>query len=89
MKKILLCSVLAIASTVAFSQTKLIAHRSHSGSNRTFSINESGNFGLPSHKRDTITVKQDSVKRMKNQKLKEKPYVVKPKKDKNRLYARK
>ncbi len=39
----------ALFSSTAFSQTKKIAHRSHSGKNSTFNIKEEGNFGLPSN----------------------------------------
>jgi len=45
MKRFLLLFVLAGLSTVGFSQTKKIAHRSHSGSNSTFTLAGPDNFG--------------------------------------------
>ena len=48
MKPVLLIVVCIALSTACFSQTKRIAHRSHSGSNASFTLNGEGNFGLPS-----------------------------------------
>lgn len=45
MKTILLTAALAISSGI-FAQTKLIAHRSHSGSLATFSVDANCNLGL-------------------------------------------
>ena len=45
MKRLLLLFVLAGFSTAGFSQTKMIAHRSHSGSNSTFTLAGPDNFG--------------------------------------------
>ena len=39
----------ALFNSAAFSQTKKIAHRSHSGKNTTFKIDGEDNFGLPSN----------------------------------------
>lgn len=49
MKKLLLLSTLLLVfGSAASAQTKRIAHRSHSGSNATFSMNEGDdNYGLP------------------------------------------
>lgn len=72
MKKRILFTVLIFSSTV-FSQTKIIAHKSHSGSSKHFSklykkkgvdaIN--GNFGLPGNQNvvllDTVLAVNDSV----------------------------
>ncbi|MEO6611416.1 MAG: hypothetical protein ABIT05_04765 [Chitinophagaceae bacterium] len=45
MKRFLLLFVLAGLSATGFSQTKMIAHRSHSGSNSTFTLAGPDNFG--------------------------------------------
>jgi hypothetical protein len=45
MKRSLLLFALAGFSTAGFSQTKMIAHRSHSGSNSTFTLAGPDNFG--------------------------------------------
>jgi hypothetical protein len=48
MKKIFFLSCFLFIAMVAFSQTKRVAHRSHSGKNNTFSvIGSTDNFGLP------------------------------------------
>jgi hypothetical protein len=48
MKPVFLFIVCIALSTACFSQTKRIAHRSHSGSNTSFRLAGEGNFGLPS-----------------------------------------
>jgi hypothetical protein len=48
MKPVILLIVSVAFSIACFSQTKRIAHRSHSGSNQSFSLSGEGNFGLPS-----------------------------------------
>lgn len=48
MKPVFLFIVCIALSTACFSQTKRIAHRSHSGSNASFTLAGEGNFGLPS-----------------------------------------
>ena len=45
MKKFLLLVALVAVSTVGFSQTKIISHRSHSGMNSNFTIAGTDNFG--------------------------------------------
>ncbi|MEP6701309.1 MAG: hypothetical protein ABJA85_08330 [Bacteroidota bacterium] len=45
MKKFLFLFVLVAISTAGFSQTKKIAHRSHSGKNSSFTIAGIDNFG--------------------------------------------
>lgn len=45
MKRLLLLFVLAGLTTAASSQTKKIAHRSHSGSNNSFTLAGPDNFG--------------------------------------------
>jgi hypothetical protein len=48
MKKILLLSAFVFISIISFSQTKRIAHRSHSGKDKSFNIAAgTDNFGLP------------------------------------------
>lgn len=42
--------LLLLACTPAFAQTKLVAHRSHGGSNATFTAREAGNFGEYEHR---------------------------------------
>lgn len=51
MKKLTLFAVLLLTSVLAFSQTKRIAHRSHSGKDHTFNILSPDNFGLPVEKK--------------------------------------
>jgi hypothetical protein len=48
MKQVVLLLVCTALSVACFSQTKRIAHRSHSGSNHSFNLAGEGNFGLPS-----------------------------------------
>ena len=77
MKKSLFLIIFTTISLLGFSQTKRIAHRSHSGSDNTFSItNGFDNFGLPpaadslrklnsKSKKDTLKLKvspKDSLK---------------------------
>lgn len=65
MKKIFALCILFFIGASAFCQTKRIAHRSHSGKNRTLILTTGDNFGLPEHakRKDTIVVKRtDSVK---------------------------
>jgi hypothetical protein len=45
MKRLFLLFALAGLSTAGYSQTKMIAHRSHSGSNSTFTLAGPDNFG--------------------------------------------
>ncbi len=48
-------------STNSYSQTKMIAHKSHSGSSKTFTPNSAGNFGEPFHfQLDTIVKLTDT-----------------------------
>ena len=62
MKRIIvLTSCILLASVFVSAQTKLIAHRSHSGKNKTFSIYSPGNFGLPPAK-DTVKTQKDTLK---------------------------
>lgn len=59
MKKLILVFIVVSAFTLNVSaQTKKIAHRSHSGKNRSFTINGEDNFGGPgpsAHKPKVIT----------------------------------
>lgn len=63
MKRIVfLSSFILIALTCADAQTKRIEHRSHSGSNKTFSLSNSSNFGaLPSHFSKKDYLRTDSM----------------------------
>jgi hypothetical protein len=45
MKKVIFLFTLIFAADAGFAQTKMIAHRSHSGTNKTFTANGSGNLG--------------------------------------------
>lgn len=48
--KILIVSFFALFFSLhCFSQTERIAHRSHSGKNKSFKITGKDNWGLPSH----------------------------------------
>ncbi len=64
---LIICGLLLPVS-VLHAQTKKIAHRSHSGSDETYSMAQSGNFGLPYRqfpKEDTLKLappKQDTAK---------------------------
>ena len=72
MKKIILGTCLVFASITSFAQTKKIEHRSHSGSNKTFTTKGNSNFGLtPEVKKkrdsaakaiDTVVQKVDTIK---------------------------
>lgn len=56
MNKLIVCTALASLFTLTgFSQTKKIAHRSHSGKNPTFNVKEEGNFGLPTNYKSGAT----------------------------------
>ena len=68
MKKIFLVTVaMALFSVAGFSQTKKIAHRSHSGKDNTFSIFGPDNFGetpemiAAAKKREEEKRRQDSI----------------------------
>lgn len=64
MKKVFLCIILVAVSSAGFSQTKKIAHRSHSGKNNTFSITGPDNFGETpemARKRKAEKAKADSL----------------------------
>ncbi len=64
MKRVFLLIVLAAVSSVGFAQTKRIAHRSHSGANRTFSLNGIDNFGTTPEmikKQQEAKAKADSI----------------------------
>ncbi len=66
MKKLLVLGILFTLSFNAFSQTKKIAHRSHSGKNSTLILTTEDNFGLPEHvKKDTVAKKVTVVKKKK------------------------
>lgn len=88
MKKIILLLVVVFAASQAFAQTKRIEHRSHSGSNKTFTTKGNSNFGItPEMKKkrdsvatkakDTLAKKADIVQTTKKKK------VVKKKKQKD------
>jgi len=47
MKLINTLLVLGLSTTTLFAQTKKIAHRNHSGSNTSYSVNGEGNYGNP------------------------------------------
>jgi hypothetical protein len=62
MKKALFLLVFTAISLLSFSQTKRIAHRSHSGTDKTFTITASAdNFGLPVPD-STKKIKKDTLK---------------------------
>lgn len=65
-KSLITFAVILFISVSSFAQTKLIAHRSHSGSNATFSAAGLDNFGLPPGKveKDSSKNKVDSVKKI-------------------------
>ncbi len=73
MKKLILCVCIIFAATASFAQTKRIEHRSHSGTNKTFTTKGNSNFGItPEMKKkkdsavakakDTVVQKVDSTK---------------------------
>lgn len=45
----------------AFSQTKLLAHKSHSGSSNDIHISSSGNFGLPDLSIDSVLFENQCI----------------------------
>lgn len=64
MKKIILCACIVFTAITSFAQTKRIEHRSHSGSNKTFTTKGNSNFGLTpevKRKRDSATKAIDTV----------------------------
>ena len=54
-------AILLLISITVISQTKIIAHKSHSGKMSTFSIKSEGNFGLPAHVIDSIRKISENV----------------------------
>jgi hypothetical protein len=79
MKKIILLLVIVFAASQAFAQTKRIEHRSHSGSNKTFTTKGNSNFGLSpeiikkrdstaAKAKDTLAKKADTVQTTKKKK---------------------
>ena len=81
MKKIGIFCLIAFASFNAFSQTKKIAHRSHSGKDNTLILTTEDNFGIPVYtKKDTVTVKKDSTVRKTTANNPAKKYIKKKKK---------
>lgn len=88
MKKIIVLLIVIFATTQSFAQTKKIEHRSHSGSNKTFTTKGNSNFGLSpeiikkrdsaiAKAKDTLTKKVDTVQTTK------KKQAVKKKKQKD------
>ena len=86
MRRSLILTIAATLLSVAlFAQTKKIAHKSHSGSKKSFTVNGQGNFGVianhPEHrtakKPDTAKVKVDTLKN--KPAVKKAPPVIKPK----------
>ncbi len=67
MKFLIMFALILAFSATGFSQTKKIAHRSHSGSDATFSIQTPGNFGetpemeAARKKREADKLKADSI----------------------------
>ncbi|MBL4578668.1 MAG: hypothetical protein JKX74_09360 [Flavobacteriales bacterium] len=53
-------AALLLIATPSLSQTKMIAHLSHSGSPHTFSFTGAGNFGLPAYTLDSIVKLSDT-----------------------------
>jgi len=84
MKKIILLASIVFAATASFSQTKRIEHRSHSGSNKTFTTKGDSNFGITPEmkkKKDTATIKAKDtvVQKVDSTKPKTKKKIVKKK----------
>lgn len=65
MKGILVIIALLTISTTSFSQTKRIAHRSHSGANSTFAVNSIHNFGETPEMKARWRAKLDSINKPK------------------------
>jgi hypothetical protein len=59
MKQLTLLIACMLASILVFSQTKRIAHRSHSGKDHTFTLFGPDNFGLPAEKEKLPKPKTD------------------------------
>lgn len=83
MKKIILFVCIVFAALTSFAQTKRIEHRSHSGSNKTFTTKGNSNFGLRPEvkkKKDSADKAMDTVvKKVDSTKPKTKTKVVKKK----------
>ena len=60
MKRTFILVLLSVIAVSAFSQTKRIAHRSHSGKDHTLILSTEDNFGGPATppKKDTVVVKK-------------------------------
>jgi 2-C-methyl-D-erythritol 4-phosphate cytidylyltransferase len=70
MKKILLLSTFVFISIISFSQTKRIAHRSHSGKDNSFNVTAGAdNFGLPVP--DSIKAKNKNKNKSKTKPVKD------------------
>jgi hypothetical protein len=63
MKVLFVIIALFALSATSFSQTKRIAHRSHSGKNSTFTIKSIHNFGERHARQDLEKIKIDTVKK--------------------------
>jgi len=63
-KSIIFLVTLIVMSSQAFCQTKMIAHKSHSGKAKTFSIKGNDNFGLPSHQKTIDSIIKISQKKI-------------------------
>ncbi len=64
MKKIFMLVLMVCSASILFAQTKKIAHRSHSGSDRTFTIKGESNFGAtPEMIRRSDSLRRERVKR--------------------------
>lgn len=84
MKKIILCACIVFTAITSFAQTKRIEHRSHSGSNKTFTTKGNSNFGItPEMKKKkestTVKVKDTVVQKVDSTKPKTKKKIVKKK----------
>lgn len=76
MKKLILCVCIIFAATASFAQTKRIEHRSHSGSNKTFTTRGNSNFGLTPEmkkKKDSAVAKAKDITAQKIDTIKAKP----------------
>lgn len=84
MKQVLFLLICTTLSVACFSQTKRVAHRSHSGSNSTFTLTGEGNFGDPGEpiiKKSLERMRLDSIAKAKEKIKNDSLKMKKPVKD--------
>ena len=62
MKKTAILAIILASSIGSYAQTEKIAHRSHSGSDKTFKVRRNGNFGITPEMKKTIDTRNAALK---------------------------